>query len=421
MSAVHDPAELLTVAVKVLRTMASRRGHVLSYGECAQAWQQAIETEVGARLAAAYQRLVPQEYVTPTLLQLVTADALPGWWIDDQGLPELVDTLSDRYPPTATIWLVSARVPEVIEPVKQPATQAIVTALRVYQPLFLRGALATVWVNLLAIMTSLYAMQIYDRVVPNFAYATLWVLTIGLFLALGLELFLRFLRLHLIESMTERVDRGLSQFFFDRVMALKLDRRPQKLGTLVAQVKDYESVKAFFTSTTLFVLADFPFVFFFIAVVAVIGGPIAWVLVVFLPLAILVGWLAQRPLSVLQAEQTDESTRRHGVLVEVVQGAETIKSQGGEWRFSVLWGHLTEKLADQGARIRTLSGQAQFITQALQQVCYASLLVVGVYLIEAGHLTMGGLIACSILGARALSNISKLPPSWCNGIKPVMP
>src|SRR3546814_13105584 len=125
--------------------------------------------------------------------------------------------------------------------------------------------------NLLSVVSSLFTMQVYDRVVPNFAYATLWVLASGVLLAYLFELAFKLIRLKLLEASTLRLDEALSLYFFERLMALKLDRRPPRVGSLVAQIRDYESVKTFFTSTTLFAIADLPFIVLFIAIVWMIG------------------------------------------------------------------------------------------------------------------------------------------------------
>lgn len=403
-------AQGMPLIITQLMTLAARRGHVITEGECEQALRQAIETEPGPRLAAAYHRLIPREALSPVPAALVRDDQFPAWTFDEEGIPVLHVSRPAGDDVVAGPYWVAHEIGGMPDAMTEatPATLAIRSAIEAYRPLFVKAGVATVVVNLVSIMTSLFAMQVYDRVVPNFAYATLWVLAGGVVLAIGLELLLKMLRHSFIETMTDRVDRALSQFFFDQVMALKLDKRPARAGTLVAQVRDYESVKAFFTSTTLFVIADLPFVLFFIAVVAIIGGWVALVPLVFLPLCVLIGLLARRPLSTLQAVQTDESARRHGLLIEVIQGAEPIKSQGGEWRFSLIWQSLTATLAKNAAQIRHLTSRVQYATQSLQQIAYVLLLATGVYVIEAGGLTMGGLIACSILGGRALASITQL-------------
>lgn len=401
-------AEALRQVSEQMQHLAQCRGHVLTRAECEQALLQAEEQSPAACLAAAWATVLPRERLTQVPASLVQEEQFPAWRFSAEGLPTLFMHRPDDAD-TGPFWVAHALGVEADESVPdEPATAAIRSALTAYKPLFIKAGVATVFMNLISIVSSLFAMQVYDRVVPNFAYATLWVLAAGVGIAILFELVFKALRLSYMESMTERVDRALSQHFFDQVMALKLDKRPSRAGTLVAQIRDYESVKAFFTSTTLFVMADLPFVLFFIALIAWIGGPVALVPLALLPICVGIGLWAQRPLAQLQQVQTDESARRHGLLIEVVQGAEAIKAQGGEWRFSLIWQSLTTQLADNASRIRLLSSHAQFISQAFQQVAYVLVLAVGVYTIEKGSLTMGGLIACSILAGRTLGNITQL-------------
>lgn len=288
------------------------------------------------------------------------------------------------------------------------ATRAVWTALRAHTRPLAIATLGSVVVNLLAVMTSLFSMQVYDRVVPTFAYTTLWVLALGVGLSIGIEWLLRLLRSFVVERATRRMDEALSHFFFDRVMATRLDRRPRAIGTLVAQVRDYESVKSFFTSTTLFAFADLPFALFFVGMMALIGGPIALVPLAVLPFFVLMGLALHRPLARLQAQNMRESARRSGVLFEAVDGAENLKALGAQWHFGQLWQALNERVGDTGERIRRWSGAGTLAASSLQQLAYVATVVVGVYLIEHGDLTMGGLIACTILAGRALGAISAL-------------
>lgn len=407
-----------------LRQCALQWGHAVTDGEVEQALLQADGESPEALMADAWQWLFPSERLTSVPWTLVDAHHLPALvWHDDacavlSSLPAPGEPLSllrrnDQIDssslPPAEIW-VPHRVSQPLddEPESKPATAAIVEALKEHKPIFVRAGLATLIINMLAIATSLFAMQVYDRVVPNFAYSTLWVLAGGIVIAVAFDFVFKWVRLLFLEIMTRRADEALSQYFFEKVMALKLDRRPSRAGTLVAQVRDYESVKTFFTSTTLFTIADMPFVLLFILVIAYIGGHVAWVPLLFLPICIGLGLIVQKPLAVLQQKQIDESARRHGLLIEVIQGAESVKSLSGEWRFSLIWQTLTRELAVYGEEIRKISSRAQFLSGNFQQLAYVAILIVGVYRIEAGALTMGGLIACSILGSRVLGNISQL-------------
>lgn len=407
-----------------IRACALQWGHVITDNEVEQALLQALGESPEELLSETWHALFPAERLTSIPWALVEARQLPALvWHDDacgvlsvlpaEGDPLVLMRLTQRSdtlaaPPAAILVPHRVAVSEVEEAEPKPATNAIVEALRAHQPIFLRAGVATLFINLLAIATSLFAMQVYDRVVPNFAYSTLWVLALGVLIAVVFDFVFKWVRLLYLEIMTRRVDEALSQFFFEKVMALKLDRRPSKAGTLVAQVRDYETIKTFFTSTTLFTVADIPFVFFFILVIALIGGHVAWVPLLFLPVCIGIGLLVQRPLAELQQSQIDESARRQGLLIEIIQGAESVKSLSGEWRFSLLWQSMTRELTLYGEKIRKLASQAQYLSGSFQQMAYVMVLAVGVYRIEAGALTMGGLIACSILAGRALAGITQM-------------
>lgn len=407
-----------------LRACAQQWGHVVTDSEVEQALLQADSESPESLLADAWAWLFPAERLTSVPWALVETHHLPAlvWHEEACGLlsnlpapgePLSLLRRSDQTDSSslqpAEVW-VPHRVAQPLAEVPDGklATAAIIETLKEHKPIFLRAGLATLIINLLAIVTSLFAMQVYDRVVPNFAYSTLWVLAGGVAIALVFDFVFKWVRLLFLEVMTRRSDEALSQYFFEKVMALKLDRRPSRAGTLVAQVRDYESIKAFFTSTTLFTLADMPFVLFFILVIAFIGGHVAWVPLLFLPVCIGLGLIVQRPLARLQQQQIDESARRHGLLIEVIQGAEEVKSLAGEGRFSLIWQSLTRELGSNGEQIRRISSRAQFLSASLQQLAYVGVLIVGVYRIEAGALTMGGLIACSILASRVLGNISQL-------------
>lgn len=405
----QEPARLPALCA-TLKAYAARRGHAVTESEIEQALLQAPGVTVEAVLAAAWAWLFPRERLASLPLAGAEAQHFPALAWQGETLVVL-DAKPDAVDARQFLWLpypaIPAQAPLTEQP-RKPATDAIMAVLRAHKPIFVRAGITTVVINLLAIVTSLFAMQVYDRVVPNFSYPTLWALATGVILALGFDFVFKLLRQALLEKLTLRADEALSQYFFEQVIALKLDRRPARPGMLVSQVRDYESVKSFFTSTTLFALADLPFVLFFIAVMAMMGGVVALVPLLLLPICLAIGLLAQRPLAALQQQQTDESARRQGLLIEVLHGAESLKAQGGEWRFSVLWGQLTRELGHYGERIRTIGGRAQFLAGSFQQLAYVLVLVVGVYRIEAGALTMGGLIACSILAGRAMGNIGQI-------------
>ncbi|NRB40471.1 MAG: ATP-binding cassette domain-containing protein [Pseudomonadales bacterium] len=267
--------------------------------------------------------------------------------------------------------------------------------------------IATLIINALAVCTSLFAMQVYDRVVPTLAYATLWTLVAGMAIVILLDWFLKTVRARTLDSVSCSVDKAVSQQVFDHVLQLRLDTRPRSLGTVAAQVGGLDAVRQFFTSGVIFALVDLPFALMFIAFIAVIGGAIAWVYMLMFPLALMLGWLTQRRLRRLLQQQLLRSNERQGLLVDVMQGTESIRANNAGWRFSELWQTITATINHYNIQQKAISNRATVTTASLASTAYISALVVGVGCIETGDLTMGALIACSILGGRVIAPVAQ--------------
>lgn len=303
----------------------------------------------------------------------------------------------------------AAELPEPDAPEARPTARAqFIRALLKRRSVFLEGALATVSVNTLGMVTALYSMQVYDRVVPNQGLSTLYVLTGGVMLAILLELLMKQVRTRMVERACNEVDMELSSVFFNQALRIRMDARPRTVGTFAAQIKHFESVRNFMTSATLFALADAPFALIFIAVIAVIAGPVALVPLAMLPLAVLAS-LAFRPtLAKLTEAHQEESNRKSGLLIEAVDGIESIKASGSEWKMLERWNALEGVTSGNQLKIRNLTAFSTHLTQTIQQVCYVFLVAVGAYAILEGKLTVGGLIACTIISGRALNPMSQL-------------
>jgi len=423
-----SPALRPADAANAILEMAARRGLHASRLEVETALKQVSARNAQAQLATAWAILFARHASNAVPLHLLHAGQLPAWVVVDHAVGLLLK-LADDDTPADIMWITAAPTavdpaqltalvpvppalaPEpvgVVEKEQGIATAAIKTALKNHRGLFMQVGLASVTMNILTIGTSLFAMQVYDRVVPNFAEATLWVLSSGVLLALIIELGFKLLRLRLVESSALRLDEALSLFFFEKLLALKLDRRPARVGSLVAQFRDYESIKNFFTSTTMFVLADLPFIAIFLVVVGLIGGPIALVLLVFLLVSIGIGLAAYRPIAQLQQAETDGSARRLGLVFEAVSAGETVKANAAEPQFSDVWQQSTRTMGKVSGELREVTSYAQFALGFCHQVAYISVIIVGVYVIHAGNLTTGGLIACSILAGRSLGSIGQI-------------
>jgi ATP-binding cassette subfamily C protein LapB len=282
-------------------------------------------------------------------------------------------------------------------------------SIRRYRSVFMEAVFATLVVSTIGLVSAMYTMQVYDRVLPSKGYATLWVLTVGALIAIGLELMLKLVRTHMVDKACKHIDQELSAVFFGKALDIRMDARPRTVGTFAAQIRHFESVRNFMTSSTLFVLADAPFALLFVGVIALIAGPVAWVPVIMVPLAVLAGFLFRGPIERYTAAHMEESNRKNGLLIEAVDGIESVKAANAEWKLLDRWRQLTATMAQSELRMRGLSSLATHLTQTIQQLSYVGLVAAGAYAITAGHLTMGGLIACTIISGRALSPLAQIP------------
>ena len=298
--------------------------------------------------------------------------------------------------------------PDTLSPPRPPAISHFRHALWARRLVFAEAVVGTVVLSLIGLATSLYSMQVYDRVIPNQGFDTLWVLSFGVLLAIAMELVMKHVRAALVDRACKAIDEQLSDVFFTRALAIRMDRRPRTVGTFAAQVRMFESVRAFLTSTTLFVLADLPFALLFVAVIAWIAGPLAWIPLALLPLSLLTGLMFVRPVARLAMANAAEATQKNGLLIESIDGAETVKALAAEEGFRARWNLLTRSISEGELRLKMLTGLSSHLGQSVQQVCYVGLIFAGVHQIHAGELTMGGLIACSIISGRALTPFAQI-------------
>lgn len=262
------------------------------------------------------------------------------------------------------------------------------------------AALATVFANLLTLATSLYSMQLFDRVIPLASFDTLFVLTAGVVFALLLDFCLRSLRSLLIEREAQDIDVEVSDFFFARAQAIRLDSRPSGIGTMAAQLRSQDQVRQVLSSGSLFLIADLPFALFFILVIAGIGGQLALVPIISLPIALILAWL----LSSIIRKATDRAqisgNRKNGMLVESLDAAETVKANRGDWFMLGRWSRLVREIQHHELPVKQASAIASTLFSTLQQTAYVVLMGWGAYLAATGAITTGALLACSILAGR---------------------
>lgn len=274
---------------------------------------------------------------------------------------------------------------------------------------FLDGGLATLLISLMALATSLYTMQVYDRVIPLSGYSTLLVLSIGVLLTIGFELMLRHARLLMIERACKAIDQEISEVLLAKALSIRMDARPRSIGTFASQIRQFESVRNFLTSTTLLVLADIPVALLFWAVIASIAGSLVIAPLICVPVAVIAGIVFRHRLAKLTGQQQKEVNRKNGLLMEVVDGAESIKAAGAQWQFIGAWRKTLEQLSSKELKIKVLSNLSSHLTQSVQQLSYVLIVALGSMAVIRGDLTMGGLIACSIISSRAIQPLAQLP------------
>ncbi len=268
--------------------------------------------------------------------------------------------------------------------------------------------LASVLINLFVLANPLFVMNVYDRVVPNNAVETLWVLAIGVLVVYLFDFGLKMLRAYFIEVAGKKSDVLLSARLFEKVMGLRYDAMPSSVGAFASNLREFESIRNFLSSTTNTVLIDIPFMLLFLVVIAWIGGPLVVVPALAVPL-ILIYALAVRPSLRRSIERTFSSTaQKNGTLVESLTAMETLKTQRAASPMQARWEEAVGYIARWGLRSRMLSSSVVNFAGLVQQLASVLLVIGGVYMIVEQNLSMGGLIACVILSGRAIAPLAQV-------------
>lgn len=268
--------------------------------------------------------------------------------------------------------------------------------------------LATIVINLLAIVVPFYSMAVYDRVVPNNALDSLWVLTTAAVAVTVFDLINKLLRSYLLECAARKADIALSSHVFAHSIRLRAASRPASGGVLANVVRDFESVRDFFTSTTLTLLGDLPFMLFFMAVIGLIGGKLVLVPVIIAPLALAAAWLVRAPLARTINANTKESASRTAHLFEVMNGLDTIKGLGAEAWARRKWEGLSVLIAANNLRMREISAFGNYTVATLIGLNTILIVMFGATMVAEQTLTMGQLIAVSMLSSRAIGPVAQV-------------
>jgi len=267
-------------------------------------------------------------------------------------------------------------------------------------------AIAGLLVNVLGLAAPLFIMSVYDRVVPNGAIASLAALSVGMVIAIVFEFVLRMVRSRIIDVTGKKIDVVLAANIFEHVLSVKMAQRPTSVGVLANQLREFDSVREFFTSGSVVSATDLLFAVLFVGVLFIVAGPLAFIPLAMLPIMIVVGLVLQFPLDRAMRRLQAESAARHGVLVESLSGIETVRATGAEARMQRAWEQSVAATARSSEDVHFWSSLAMTSVGTAQQVTTLVMMVIGVFLILDGKLSVGALVAASMLAGRVLAPIA---------------
>ena len=273
---------------------------------------------------------------------------------------------------------------------------------------YLKVALAAAMINLFGLMTSLFTMTVYDRVVPNSAFSSLIALSIGLVIVVVFDFVLRILRAYFVDLAGADIDHDIGGQVFRRLIGIRLDLKRGSTGALTGMMRELETLRDFFASATITALVDVPFIIVTLVFIAIIGGPLVFVPLAMIPVVVLAGWFTRPALDRLSARSMNEGLSKQSVLVEAIGALEMVKTSGAGALLGRRWRRANELHSDSSMRQRLVSTIAVTVASSANTLSYSGIVVAGVFMIADHRLTTGGLVACSILSGRAVQPLAQI-------------
>ncbi|MDG5747689.1 type I secretion system permease/ATPase [Qipengyuania sp. XHP0207] len=273
---------------------------------------------------------------------------------------------------------------------------------------YAKVAIAATLINLFALVTALFTMTVYDRVIPNSAFTSLAALSIGLGIVIIFDFALKLLRAYFVDHAGMNIDKDIGATVFERLIEMRLELRKGSTGQLTGLMRELETLRDFFASATLAAVVDVPFIVITLVVVALIGGWVVLVPALMVPLVILVGLAAHPTQQRLAAKAMDDGLLKQSVLVETIGSIEAVKTAGARNLFENRWTRALDDHAQISLQQRLISSIATTFATSAGTISYAGVIVVGVFSVADNRLTMGGLIACSILAGRAIAPLAQI-------------
>ena len=284
----------------------------------------------------------------------------------------------------------------------------LMAPIRRNRPVYVRVALAAVIINLFGLVTSLFSMTVYDRVVPNNATASLVGLSIGLALVVVLDFVLKLLRAYFVDIAGADIDREIGDSLFRRILALRLDQRDRPAGAIAGLMRELETLRDFFASATLTAIVDVPFILLSLLLIGVIGGKVVIVPMLLIPAVILVAWFTHPAMDRLSARALGDGLSKQSVLVETLGDLEMVKANNAGPLLLSRWRDAVERHSRSSLRQRLIGTISMTFSGTAQTLSYAGIIIVGVGMVAHHDLTTGGLVACSILSSRVMAPLSQI-------------
>ena len=273
---------------------------------------------------------------------------------------------------------------------------------------YLQVALAALLVNLFALSSSVFSMIVYDRVIPNNATDTLIALLIGVSIIFISDFVIRTVRGYFLDMASSKADAAIADSLFEQILDAKMQTRRGSTGALASTLKEFESIRDFLTSATLTTFIDIPFAILFLVVIWLIGGPMAYVPLIAIPVMLLSGLAVQPQLKKLTQESQEDGHHKHAILVETLSGLETIKSLGAGALMRRRWQDAVVHQSHIGLKSRMLAQLATNVANLSQQFVQVAVITVGAFLVRDGQMGFGAIIACTILSGRAIAPIAQI-------------
>ncbi|WP_394244967.1 type I secretion system permease/ATPase [Vibrio astriarenae] len=268
--------------------------------------------------------------------------------------------------------------------------------------------IASIFINLFAIAAPMFTRIVYDKVVPNLAFETLWVLASGVFVIFFFDLFLKLLRSYFIDVAGKKSDILISSKLFSKVLGIRMEAKPASVGAFARHLQEFESIREFFTSATISSLIDLPFAILFLILIWLMAGDLVYVPLAGVIVLMIYSLLIQGPLKRAIEEGSRLASQKYANLIESLAGLETLKLFGAQSQYQYRWEEAVAHMANWNIKSRRITDGIQNAAGFVQQACSVGMIIVGVYLIAQGDLTMGGLIAATMLSGRAIGPMVQL-------------